>query len=203
MSKQKWSLRYRLISLVKDLIVGTLAVAIALLFWHFVTEAVRFLVELTRIDVEWFSVSWQRTVLGGAILLVTIILLGRILQALFGQRLATTPGFRRLARSGQRLATEIDPKASQAYKVVLGPLLPDQSRKIAILTSVLEDAETGRKLATVFFPNTPNVRTGETHVVELDRVTMTTWTVSEAVTFLMSGGAVGPSKIHFDTDAPE
>jgi uncharacterized membrane protein len=65
------------------------------------------------------------------------------------------------------------------------------------------DAETGRKLATVFIPSTPNVGVGETRVLPFDQLTMTNWTVSDAITFLMSGGAVSPSKIHFDKSAPE
>ena len=76
-------------------------------------------------------------------------------------------------------------------------------RQLAILSSVLEDAETGRKLATVFIPSTPNVRVGETRVLPFDLLTMTNWTVSDAMTFLMSGGTVSPSKIHFDQSVPD
>jgi len=203
MSKLGQRFRYRTLLLAKDLVTGIFVLGLLLLFWHLAREGTKFLVELSPLDLEWFAPSWQRTVLGVGVLLASILLLGRIVQALFGRHLATTPGFRRLARSGERLATEISPTASQGYKVVLVSFAPDGSRKLAILTSVLEDAETGRKLATVFVPSTPNVRVGETRVLDMDHVTMTTWTVSEAMAFLMSGGTVTPSKIHFDKGAPE
>ncbi len=101
------------------------------------------------------------------------------------------------------MITEFSPTESQGFKVVLVKLTPEEVRQLAILSSVLEDAETGRKLATVFIPSTPNVRVGETRVLPYDQLTMTNWTVSDAITFLMSGGTVSPSKIHFDKSAPE
>ena len=72
---------------------------------------------------------------------------------IFGRRLAITPGFRRLARSGELLITELSPTESRGFKVVLVKLTPEEGRQLAILSSVLEDAETGRKLATVFIPS--------------------------------------------------
>ncbi len=110
---------------------------------------------------------------------------------------------RRLARSGELLITELSPSESRGFKVVLVKLTPGEGRQLAILSSVLEDAETGRKLATIFIPSTPNVRVGETRVLPFDQLTMTNWTVSDAMTFLMSGGTVSPSKIHFDKSAPD
>lgn len=55
----------------------------------------------------------------------------------------------------------------------------------------------------VFIPGTPNVRVGMTRLLPYDLVTMTNWTVSDAITYLMSGGTVSPSKIHFTTSATE
>jgi uncharacterized membrane protein len=192
-----------LIALFKDFIVGVVIVGFLILAWRIVMEGGRQLVALSPVDLEWFATSWLRTALGVVLLLALILILGRGCQALFGKRLATTPGFRRLARSGELVITELSPTESRGFKVVLVKLTPEEGRQLAILSSVLEDAETGRKLATVFIPSTPNVGVGETRVLPFDQLTMTNWTVSDAITFLMSGGTVSPSKIHFDKSAPE
>ena len=196
-------LRQSLIALSKDLIVGVVIAGLLLLAWQIVAEGGRQLVALSPVDPEWFAASWLRSVLGAALLLASILILGRGCQALFGKHLATTPGFRRLARSGELLITELGPTESRGFKVVLVKLTPEEGRQLAILSSVLEDAETGRKPATVFIPSTPNVRVGETRVLPFDQLTMTNWSVSDAITFPMSGGTVSPSKIHFDKSAPE
>jgi uncharacterized membrane protein len=192
-----------LIALSKDFIVGVVMGGLLILAWRIVMEGGRQLVALSPVDPERFATSWLITALGAALLLALILILGRGCQALFGRLLATTPGFRRLARTGQLVNTEFSPTESQGFKVVLVKLTPEEVRQLAILSSVLEDAETGRKLATVFIPSTPNVRVGETRVLPYDQLTMTNWTVSDAITFLMSGGTVSPSKIHFDKGAPE
>ena len=196
-------LRFRLLILAKDFAIGSLTIGILSLCWYFATKGASFVAETTQFDPGWLTETWQKTILGVSLLLAFVLTLGRIVEMLIGQRLATTRGFRRLVRSSERLVTEISPTESRGFKVVLVSLGPDPARRIAILTSVLEDAESGRKLATIFLPNTPNVRAGETLVVEHDRLTLTSWSVSDAMTFLMSGGAVAPSKIHFDKSASE
>jgi len=192
-----------LIALSKDFIVGIVVAGLLILAWWIVMEGGRQIVALSPVDSEWFATSWWKSALGIALLLALILILGRGCQALFGRRLATTPGFRRLARSGERLITELSPTESRGFKVVLVELAPEEGRRLAILSSVLEDATTGRKLATVFIPSTPNVGVGETRVLPFDQLTMTNWTVSDAITFLMSGGTASPSKIHFDKSAPD
>lgn len=196
-------LRRPLIALSKDFLVGVVILGFIMLAWRIVKEVGVQLIALSPVDLEWFSSSWLKTILSLIFLLALILVLGRVIQTLFGRRLASAPGFRRLARSGELLITELSPKESQAFKVVLVKLTPEESRQVAILTSVLEDADSGCKLATVFVPGTPNVRLGETRLLPFDHITMTDWTVSDAITFLMSGGTVSPSTIHFTTSAPE
>ena len=196
-------LRYPLLSLTKDFFVGLIILGFFVLVWRVVKEAWVQVITMAPVDYDWLYSSWLMTALSLVLMIVFIIVVGRVSQAVFGRRLAMLPGFRRLVRSGELLITELSPKESQAFKVVLVKLSPDDSRKLAILTSELEDAESAMKLATVFIPGTPNVRVGETRVLPFNLVTMTNWKVSDAITFLMSGGTVAPSKIHFTGNAPE
>jgi|GEM_PF-4151382 len=52
------------------------------------------------------------------------------------------------------------------------------------------DAATGRPLAAVYVPTTPNPTSGCLEIVPLDRVISRHWTMDEAMAFIMSGGAV-------------
>jgi len=195
--------RRPLIALTKDLVIGVIILGFFMLGWRLVEETGIQLLALLPVEPEWFVTSWLKTTLSVILIFILILILGRGCQVLLGRRLTTIPGFRRLARSGELLITELSPKESQAFKVVLVKLTPGPNRQLAILTSILKDSETGGKLATVFVPGTPNVRVGETHVLPFDHLIMTNWTVSDAITFLMSGGTVSPSKIHFTKSAPE
>ena len=196
-------MRRTLIALIKDFVVGVIILSFCILAWRIVKGAGVQLIAMSPVDPAWFTTSWLKTMLSIVLLLALVLMLGRGFQRFFGRFLVTTPGFRRLVRSGELVITELSPKESQAFKVVLVKLTPGANRQMAILTATLEDSDTGQKLATVFVPGTPNVRVGETRVLPFDDLTMTNWTVSEAMAFLMSGGTVSPSKIHFTTSAPE
>ncbi len=86
----------------------------------------------------------------------------------------------------------------QFQKVVLVEFPRPGMKCIAFLTSVIEDADTGRNMATVFISTTPNPTTGYMQILPLEEVSETGWTVEEAVKLLMSGGILSPAKIRFD-----
>ena len=196
-------MRRQLIALTKDFVVGIVILSFVLLAWRILKETGVQLIAMSPVDLGWFITSWLKTMLSLILLLALVLILGRGFQAFVGRFLVTAPAFRRLVKSGELVITEFSPKESQAFKVVLVKITPVANRRIAILTATLEDFDTGQKLATVFVPGTPNVRVGETRVLPYDEITMTNWTVSEAMAFLMSGGTVSPSKIHFAKSAPE
>lgn len=88
--------------------------------------------------------------------------------------------------------------ATQFQKVVLVEFPRPGMKCIAFLTSVIQDADTGRRLATVFISTTPNPTTGYMQILPLEDVSETGWSVEEAVKVLMSGGILSPPSIPFD-----
>ena len=50
----------------------------------------------------------------------------------------------------------------------------------------------------MYVPTTPNPTSGYLEVVPVDRLTPTDWTVDEAMSFIISGGAVSPETIPFE-----
>lgn len=86
----------------------------------------------------------------------------------------------------------------QFQQVVLIEFPRPGMKCLGFLTSISEDIDTGRKLATIFISTTPNPTTGYMQILPLDEVSATGWTVEDAVKVLMSGGILTPSKIPFD-----
>ena len=60
----------------------------------------------------------------------------------------------------------------------------------------------GRELAAVYVPTTPNPTSGYLEIVPVELLTPTDWTVDQAMSFLISGGAVAPDTIPFSAPAP-
>ena len=196
-------LRDRLQSFTRYGVIGLLGMTVVLLVWRVLRNGQAFLVSFLPPDSSLLPDSAEQTLVGAVLLSVLLVLFGRLLDRIFGQRLVAIPVVGRFARSSQRIVTELDPSETHGLPVVLVQITPTQLKQMAILTSVMTDEASGQKIAAIYVPGTPNVNVGETRLVPLEKVTMTTWTVKDALAFLMSGGSVAPSGIHHDESASE
>ena len=70
-------------------------------------------------------------------------------------------------------------------------------KAIGLVTRVLKEEGTGRELAAVYVPTTPNPTSGYLEVVPVELLTPTDWTVDQAMGFIISGGAVAPETMPF------
>ena len=61
----------------------------------------------------------------------------------------------------------------------------------------MTDSTTGEVLAAVLLPNAINPTSAFLQVLPLDRVTDTDMTMEQAMSMIMTGGAVGPETIRF------
>ena len=62
---------------------------------------------------------------------------------------------------------------------------------------MLKDQNTGKELAAVYVPTTPNPTSGYLEIVPAEKIVPTNLTMDEAMTFIISGGAVAPEHIPF------
>jgi uncharacterized membrane protein len=74
---------------------------------------------------------------------------------------------------------------------------PRGMKVIAVLTQVINDPETHELLAIVYIPTSPQPITGLLVTVPMDRVTPTDLTFAEAMSFVVSIGALGPDTLAF------
>lgn len=87
-------------------------------------------------------------------------------------------------------------KAS-GQRVVLIDFPHENMRAVALMTNVITDRASGQRYATVFVPTTPNPTSGYMELVPVDRVTYTDWTVEEALSMILSGGAGARTEARF------
>jgi uncharacterized membrane protein len=70
-------------------------------------------------------------------------------------------------------------------------------KSIGFLTRTLVDSNTGEELAAVLLPNAINPTSAFLQLLPLSRVTLTDLTMEQAMSMLMTGGAVAPDRIVF------
>lgn len=147
---------------------------------------------------EWltFSVALVST-------LVLLYLLGFIANRVIGQRfihafdslLARIPVVQTIYGGTKKLMTVLQNKPSGVQRVVLVEF-PRRGMKVAgFVTRVMLEDGSGREMAAVFIPTTPNPTGGYLVVVPLHELTPTDWTMDQAMAFIISGGAVAPDTL--------
>ena len=152
--------------------------------------------------------NWAVPVVAVLLTLFSLYLLGLLTANVLGRRVVLLlerlfeglPLVKTIYGSTKRIMLTLagGTESTQFQKVVLVEFPRPGMKCIGFLTSVIEDADTGRKMATVFISTTPNPTTGYMQILPLDEVSETGWTVEEAVKVLMSGGILSPPKISFD-----
>ena len=144
----------------------------------------------------------------GIALLVTvafIIAVGALARRMVGQTLlrwfeaviARIPLAKTIYGSARQLLDLLQTKPDGTQRVVLIDFPHAEMKSVGFVTRVLRDEATGAELAAVYVPTTPNPTSGYLEVVPMEKLIATDWTVDQAMTFIISGGAVSPDRIPF------
>jgi uncharacterized membrane protein len=164
--------------------------------------------------ISWVLEIYSPWVVPTVAVLLTLFLLyclGLFSANVFGRRIIDSiesvferlPMIKTLYRSIKQITVAIgDFQSMHFQRVVLIDFPSPGMKRVAFLTSVMTDAETGRRIATVFVPYTPYLVTGFMQLVPLDEVWETNWSVEQAVKWIMSGGIIHPSTLTFDQQRP-
>ena len=84
-------------------------------------------------------------------------------------------------------------------RVVLISFPTPEMKAVGFVTKILHDADTGRELAAVYVPTSPNPTSGYIEIVPIEAVVQTDWSIEEAMSFVMTGGANSPDKVRYQT----
>src|SRR5690606_19522975 len=137
--------------------------------------------------------------------LLLIVTVGWLARRVFGQRLLRwiealverIPLANVIYSSARKLLDILQTKPDGTQRVVLIDFPHDQMKAVGFVTRVIREQGTGRELAAVYVPTTPNPTSGYLEIVPVDKLTPTDWTVDQAMSFIISGGAVAPDTIPF------
>ena len=159
---------------------------------------------------HWLVEPWVQY---GIALLATvgvILLSGVMARRVFGQRLLRwvesliqrVPFANIIYGSARQLLDILQTKPDGTQRVVLIDFPHTEMKSIGFVTRVLREHGTGRELAAVYVPTTPNPTSGYLEIVPVEKITPTDWSVDQAMSFIISGGAVSPETIPFSAPQP-
>ena len=153
----------------------------------------------------WLVEPWVQAAIALVATLLAILLVGWLARRVIGQRLlgwfealiARIPLASTIYGSARKLLDILQTKPDGTQRVVLIDFPHAEMKSIGFVTRVIREQGTGRELAAVYVPTTPNPTSGYLEIVPVEKMTPTDWTVDQAMSFIISGGAVAPETIPF------
>ncbi|WP_240125927.1 DUF502 domain-containing protein [Thermomonas alba] len=153
----------------------------------------------------WLVDAWVQDAIALVATVAFILLAGWLARRVVGQRLlrwlealvARIPLANTVYGSARKLLDILQTKPDGTQRVVLVDFPHNQMKSIGFVTRVMREQGSGRELAAVYVPTTPNPTSGYLEIVPVEKLTPTDWTVDQAMSFIISGGAVAPDSIPF------
>jgi len=165
----------------------------------------------TNRQLAWMDEPWVRTVLALLATVAVILFAGVMARRVIGQRLLRwfealiqrIPLASIVYSSARQLLDILQTKPDGTQRVVLVDFPHKEMKSIGFVTRVIREHGTGRELAAVYVPTTPNPTSGYLEIVPVEKITPTDWSVDQAMSFIISGGAVAPETIPFSPPSVE
>jgi uncharacterized membrane protein len=132
---------------------------------------------------------------------VTSLVIGRQALELFEAVLERLPFVAKVYSSVRQLLDTMMAKKESSQRVVLVDFPIPGQKSIGFLTRTMTDETTGELLAAVLVPNAINPTSAFLQILPIKKVTDTNLTMEQAMSMIMTGGAVGPETIRFSQPA--
>lgn len=153
----------------------------------------------------WPTTPWMQSLLAIVLTLVLLYVAGRLTSLVIGQQafnlfeavLERLPFVAKVYTSVRQLLDTMMAKKETSQRVVLVDFPIQGQKSIGFLTRTMTDANSGVQLAAVLLPNAINPTSAFLQILPMDRVVETTMTMEQAMSMLMTGGAVGPDAIQY------
>ena len=158
---------------------------------------------------DWLTEPWVQFVMAVLLTLAVLYVVGRVTSQVVGRQafkffesaLDRLPFVAKVYTSVRQLLDSMMVKNESSQRVVLVDFPIAGQKSIGFLTRTLTDENTGQLLAAVLLPNAINPTSAFLQILPIDRVTETDLNMEQAMSMLMTGGAVGPDKIRFTKPA--
>ena len=153
----------------------------------------------------WLSQPWLQSILAIVLTLVMLYVVGRVTSLVVGRQalelfestLERLPVVAKIYTSVRQLLDTMMAKKESSQRVVLVDFPISGQKSIGFLTRTMTDSTTGEELAAVLLPNAINPTSAFLQILPLAKVTDTDLTMEQAMSMIMTGGAVGPESIRF------
>lgn len=160
---------------------------------------------------DWLSQPWVQSLMAILLTLIVLYVVGRVTSQVVGRQalklfevaLERLPFVAKIYGSVRQLIDSMMAKKGSSQRVVLVDFPIAGQKSIGFLTRTLTDASTGELLAAVLLPNAINPTSAFLQILPMQRVTETDLNMEQAMSMLMTGGAVGPEEICFTRPALE
>jgi uncharacterized membrane protein len=154
---------------------------------------------------DWFSEPWLQSVMAILLTLVVLWVVGRVTSLVVGRQafgifeamLERLPFVAKVYTSVRQLLDTMMAKKESSQRVVLVDFPIEGQKSIGFLTRTLSDSVTGQPLAAVLLPNAINPTSAFLQILPMNRVIETDLTMEQAMSMVMTGGAVGPDTIQY------
>jgi uncharacterized membrane protein len=153
----------------------------------------------------WFKALWVQNTIALLATLIVILVVGVLARRVIGQRLLgwfemliqRIPLASTIYSSARQLLDILQTKPGNTQRVVLVDFPHRDMKSVGFVTRVMREEGSGRELAAVYVPTTPNPTSGYLEIVPVELLTPTDWSVDQAMSFIISGGAVAPESMPF------
>lgn len=154
---------------------------------------------------DWFDSPWLQSFLAIVLTLVVLYVVGRVTSLVVGREafglfeavLERLPFVAKVYTSVRQLIDSMMAKKGANQRVVLVDFPIAGQKSIGFLTRTLRDAASGRALAAVLIPNAINPTSAFLQILPMERVIETDLSMEQAMSMVMTGGAVGPETIQY------
>jgi uncharacterized membrane protein len=154
---------------------------------------------------EWLRHPWIQSALAVALTLLVLYVLGKLTSLVLGRQvlglfesvLERLPVVAKVYTSVRQLLDSMMAKKDTNQRVVLVDFPMPGQKSIGFLTRTMVDTNTGEELAAVLLPNAINPTSAFLQLLPMSRVTITDLNMEQAMSMLLTGGAVAPEKLVF------
>lgn len=155
------------------------------------------------------DMQWLRFILAVVLTIAFLYTLGWAANRVLGLRflagidrlIERIPLVQPIYSGTKKLLSVLQQKPEGSQRVVLIEFPQPGMKTIGLVTRILKDSSTGRELAAVYVPTTPNPTSGYLEIVPVETLVPTEWTVDQAMAFIISGGAVSPDNLPYQRPA--
>ena len=152
----------------------------------------------------WLDNDAVRYAIGVIVALLALYSIGALASRVVGQQLillienliARVPGVQLVYSATKKLVDVLRHKPGSAtQRVVLIDFPSDGLKALGFVMRTFPDARTGEELAAVYVPTAPNPTSGYLQIVPFARLVQTDIQGDQAMTMILSGGAVTPDHV--------